>query len=210
MIKKNIIGISVVTVGLIGLPCIPFSYIVGSWHSFFSLANMVSPLATYFGGFLGLFVYSALKISLYKSVALSSLVVNTLPGICANLYWQAPFLMSVLVPLISFVLFVVHPVGCSAFVYALLWVIPISVYCIKPTQFFFKALSATFVAHAVGSVLWLYFMPAMSPMTWIMLTPIALSERIVFAVGMSVVRASIYVVATYFKRCALCVKRWAM
>jgi hypothetical protein len=171
---------------------------------------VISPLAAYFGGFLGLFLYSALKIAVYKTAVLSSLLINTLPGICANAYWVMPFGMSVIVPVLSFILFVVHPVGSSAFVYTLLWTIPVFIYFTKSNSFFFKALSATFIAHAVGSVLWLYLMPPMLPLRWIMLTPVALCERVIFAIGMSIVRSSVYAVATYLNRGVAYAKRWAM
>jgi hypothetical protein len=60
-------------------------------------------------------------------------------------------------------------------------------------QYFFRgvsvcclALSSTFVAHAIGSLMWLYFLPT-TPEYWMLLIPRVAIERIVFALAMSLV-----------------------
>lgn len=95
------------------------------------------------------------------------------------------FCLNVLLPIVCIVLFVLHPVGSGAFVYSLYWLIPITVFFIR---FFFKhsaflvALSSTFLAHAVGSVMWLYLVPV-PPERWIALIPVVAVERLCIAAG---------------------------
>jgi hypothetical protein len=178
---------------------IPLFFMVGSWATFFSVGPAISPLAGYFGGVFGLSLYTIARLAwrffFCSSVFGVSFLVHALPGWCATAYWVVPSVIgSVLLPLSALFLFVAHPVGAQAYVYALLWCIPVLIHCLRYTKFSFahsffaQALSATFAAHAVGSVLWLYFMPAMQAQTWILLTPVSLGERLFFAASMSAVR----------------------
>ncbi len=73
--------------------------------------------------------------------------------------------------------------------YALYWVIPMSCFAImmifgKNLSLFFNVfintLASTFVAHAVGSVMWMYAKP-MTPMLWASLIPFVALERLSFA-----------------------------
>ena len=56
-----------------------------------------------------------------------------------------------------------------------------------------KSLGATFVAHAVGSIIWLHLMPMSSNM-WLALIPIVPVERVCFAAAMS----GMHYLANYF------------
>jgi len=49
-------------------------------------------------------------------------------------------------------------------------------------SFFLVALSSSFIAHAVGSVIWLYSL-SMPAEKWIALIPIVAVERFIFAAG---------------------------
>ena len=75
--------------------------------------------------------------------------------------------MQILVPVLCMALFGLHPVGSQAFAYTLYWLIPVTLYIMSSlvnvlprfqqfTPIFLQALSSTFIAHAVGSVIWLY------------------------------------------------------
>lgn len=91
---------------------------------------------------------------------------------------------SVLLPLLCIVLFILHPVGSKASIYSLYWLIPIISYIL---YFFIQScllvsLSSTFIAHAVGSVLWLYLVPTL-PEKWLTLMPIVALERFAIVGG---------------------------
>jgi len=81
-------------------------------------------------------------------------------------------------------LFVIHPVGTIAFAYSLYWLIPVCLWILNRFNLlkgiFSTALQSTFVAHAAGSIIWLYTlnMPATK---WLSLIPIVAVERFVFA-----------------------------
>ncbi len=92
------------------------------------------------------------------------------------------------IPLAAIAAFALHPAifGTIAMAYALWWTIPIAA-SILPKNLFLRSLGATFNQHAVGSVLYLYFVPGMgNPAIWLALIPVVAIERLVFASGISV------------------------
>ena len=99
---------------------------------------------------------------------------------------QRSWIWAVAVPLLCMIMFSIHPVGNQAMLYTLYWLIPIILFFIPKQILFTHALTATFIAHAVGSVLWLYSKPA-TPAFWFALIPVVACERFLFAVGMTVV-----------------------
>lgn len=165
------------------------SFLVGSQMIWFSASNSVLPLAGAFGGVMGSGLVFLLRqlvhIIFFKTISLSFLVF-CVPGLCASLYWASNhYAIRLLLPIACMGLFVIHPIGAEAFIYAFYWLIPIVLYFIPQGPVFLQALGSTFVAHAVGSVIWLYTMPMTAGM-WIGLMPIVLCERILFALGMVV------------------------
>jgi hypothetical protein len=83
------------------------------------------------------------------------------------------------------ILFIMHPVAGDAFAYSFYWLIPIVIYALSYKSTFCRALSATFLAHAVGSIIWLYTVP-MTSAQWLSLIPVVAVERLVMACGMTV------------------------
>jgi hypothetical protein len=170
--------------------CAPFfpwklSYIVGSLVSFFSVSNVITPLIGLFGGSGVCIIIFCLRTMM--TCARYSFV-HTLPGLCAGLSFSLPgYLMKVIVPGLCIFLFCIHPVGSQAILYTVYWIIPIASYFSMKKNMFFDALCATFVAHAVGSVLWLYTISSMTATLWIGLIPIVFFERLLFAGGMVMV-----------------------
>src|SRR5216684_1589321 len=74
----------------------------------------------------------------------------------ATLYWATNhYTIRLLLPIACMGLFVIHPIGAQAFVYSLYWLIPVILYFIPQRSLFLQALGSTFIAHAVGSVIWL-------------------------------------------------------
>ena len=103
--------------------------------------------------------------------------------------------LRLLVPGVCLLLFLLHPSGKGAFLYGCYWFIPMILYVVdnvfffgsrrKMLRLFSSSLSATFLAHAVGSVLWVYAIP-MTTAQWLALIPVVAVERLTFASGMSV------------------------
>jgi len=83
------------------------------------------------------------------------------------------------------ILFIAHPVASKAFAYSFYWLIPVVLYVLNYKNTFCKALTATFLAHAVGSIIWLYTVP-MTSTQWLALIPVVAVERLVMACGMVV------------------------
>jgi len=162
------------------------SYMVGSYWSFFSAASVVSSLAGLSGGAFGvvlLFALRVLKIVIFKNSFCVSYWAQIIPGIFGGLYWSGySFAIRCVVPALCILLFVLHPIGFWAAPYSFYWLLPIVVYASKTHNLFLHALGSTFVAHAAGSVIWLYTVPMTSAL-WLSLIPVVLVERVIFASG---------------------------
>jgi hypothetical protein len=163
------------------------SFLVGSYAVWFSGASILAPLAGTFGGIMGATLVCIARMALhflfFKSLSLSFLAL-CIPGFCASLYWTtSSSIVRLYLPLACMGLFIAHPVGNQAFVYSLYWLIPVALYFIPKKSLYLQALGSTFVAHAVGSVIWLYTVPMTSAM-WLGLIPLVACERFVFALGM--------------------------
>ena len=162
--------------------------IFGSYTAFFSLNNSIIPVTGAWLGFGGVSYFGIAKIILMmiffgRLFSLHYLAFH-LPGIAAAYYWasDSPMIRAVL-PFVCMFLFIVHPIGANAWLYAMYWWIPIVLYFSSRNHLFLQALGSTFVAHAVGSVIWLYTVP-MTAETWMALIPIVCIERLLFATGM--------------------------
>lgn len=181
------------------------SFVVGSQAILFSASNLSMPLIGFFGGVTGAtFIWALLLLCRY---AVSSFSLSTLafyiPGYCAALYLATPSrLVRCGMPILAMALFLLHPVGLQAAFYSSYWLIPLGIGLLPPRSFFAQALGATFTAHAVGSVIWLYTVP-MAPEVWLGLIPLVALERLTFAAGMVVMRAAIVYLTTCGWRTAL-------
>jgi hypothetical protein len=82
-------------------------------------------------------------------------------------------------------MFWAHPEGREAWYYALYWLIPFLCYLVPSKYTFTKALGATFTAHCVGSVAFLYVMGLKSSV-WVSLVPVVWKERGFMAIGITV------------------------
>jgi len=172
-----------------------FSAIIGADNQFFTLYQFFGPVA---GGFLGSiggviavataeiigFVFSGKELNLINILRLT-------PMLFAAYYFSKnkdrmfKDKLGIIIPTAAMVAFWMHPVGAQAWEYALLWTIPM-LSKMLPDRLILRSLGATFTAHAVGSVMFIYFISAMTPAVWLALIPIAMFERSVFAVGISV------------------------
>lgn len=165
------------------------SFIIGSQLAHFSAVSIATPLVGLLSGITGCWVLLAIRMViglLYNPVGSLHVLAFYVPGFCASLYLVSEHIsIRLIVPIVCMVLFIAHPVGFGAFAYALYWLIPILLYFVRKKSFFLQALGSTFVAHAVGSVIWLYTVP-MSSLLWLGLIPIVIVERLLFASGIAV------------------------
>jgi hypothetical protein len=172
--------------------------------SYFKISFVFGSHSLYFAGAAILFpiIGSILRIPLASivagfgmySVATGSLygVTFGLPTLVATLCWRLyfskknnlknilSFVLEVFVPLFCMAFFVFHPIAKGAWFYSLYWLFPPVLYFINSKSTFSYAMRSTFVAHAIGSVLWCYAIP-MTSVQWISLIPFVAVERFVFA-----------------------------
>jgi hypothetical protein len=164
------------------------SLIFGSFAAFFTASSMLLPLSGAFGGILGsitFLVIGAMIRILTGSVLSFKILAYHIPGFFASAYWARPTkYLSIILPIVCMALFIAHPVGRLAAPYALYWLIPVVIALFRNKTVFLHSLSSTFIAHAVGSVIWLYATP-MTPAFWYALIPVVAVERLVMAIGMT-------------------------
>ena len=148
------------------LSLIKCNALIGCFHSSLTAYALIGPLA-------GTSLISILGFSfvILKRCFTSWLVAPTLllplsyhiPTVIASLYWvHKHWWIRLGAPILCIIVFAMHPVGMHAMLYTLFWLIPIVLYFAPHNSIFLTALSATFVQHAVGSVLWLYSIPMTS------------------------------------------------
>jgi hypothetical protein len=167
-----------------------FSPILGAENQSFTFFQFFGPTA---GAFLGPVIGAA-------SVLLAELVNFVFVGkevSIINLFRLAPMILAAAyfgtrnkdqrlvaaVPLLAMLAFWMHPVGQQAWYYALYWLIPI-IATLSP-RLISKSVGATFTAHAVGSVAFLYAVPTTAAL-WIGLIPVVAFERGLFSLGIAV------------------------
>lgn len=175
---------------------IKLSFVVGSQRIFFSGINVMAPLAGFFGGFMGS-VLCLLFSLLFSSKSAILLAHTGLPNFLAGLYWRCESkIIKLILPFVCMALFWQQTWGSLAAGYAFLWFIPVVVTVLNLNSLFAKSLGATFVAHAVGSILWLYF-GNITNTVWFTLIPVALFERICLAILMVGMYKSVQAILSY-------------
>jgi hypothetical protein len=189
---------------------VPFNWIVGSYRCAFSLTTIFAPvMAKQFGfGWISLFFISKNWFSFAAMPGVACLSLEPLANsgsvasgshvffscLLLSLLHRTPLLFasfayrtrhwftSIFLPALCMLLFVSDAVGSVAWCYSLYWVIPMILYFVK-NSLLTRALGASFVAHSVGSVIWLYT-GNISAEIWIGLIPIVVCERLLMTAGM--------------------------
>lgn len=200
MNKKNLFAISVFATLIFIFSFIKLNFFAGSHKIFFSGINLIFPVL---GGLLSTSLSSifVLLFFLFKKVTLGGAITLGLPTLIATISFSIMtknnenrslklevynFLLRVVLPLLAMALFILNPIGKQAFIYSFYWLIPVSLYFLEKLtnnhSIFFKSLSTTFIAHAIGSLIWLYMVPTTS-IYWISLIPVVFIERIIFSLG---------------------------
>lgn len=188
--KKLIFLIIFTFLGFVFLQ-IPFNKLAGSNVSF-TLFDFFAPIAGVFlGPILGIAsVLSVEIINIYLKQAplTTGTIIRLFPILFAVLYFsvitkrQGKWLL--IIPIISIVAFLSHPVGRQIPYYPLMfWVIPIIAYQFK-SNLVMRGLGATFTAHSVGGAAWIWAfnLPAS---VWQGLIPVVIAERLLFAMGIA-------------------------
>ncbi|MBA3954774.1 hypothetical protein H0X48_05650 [Candidatus Dependentiae bacterium] len=167
---------------------IKISFMVGSKAAFFSLGQSISPAIGFFGGPLAALAVYAVRISAQTYFSGTTLLISSflhVPTMCAALYLSSTSkCIRSLVPLLCIALFVTHPVGSQAAWYSAYWLIPIMLSFIPTNSIFLRSVGSTFVAHAVGSVMWLYT-HNIDAASWHALSSVVWAERLMIATSMT-------------------------
>ncbi|MBU0526875.1 hypothetical protein KKE92_00180 [Candidatus Micrarchaeota archaeon] len=190
--KKGIVFLVLFTVlALVGMK-LNFSTLIGEESQFLTIYQFFGPIA---GGFLGIWGAAAVLgaqlinwVLVGKEISILNLL-RLLPMVFAAIYFSRNGVrgikdkLGLALPILAMLAFWFHPVGQQAWIYALFWVIPV-IAKFLPENLVLRSLGATFTAHAVGAVLWIWTVP-MTAEQWLMLLPITAFERILFALGIA-------------------------
>lgn len=165
---------------------VKLSFIVGSQLAFFSAVAIITPLSGAFAGFAGSFgvfgVGILIRAFLSGWMPLHFLAYH-IPGLFGSLFWATESKIARIIPaVLCMAIFIMHPVGSSAALYSLFWLIPIYTTLFCTDSIFTCAVGSTFTAHAVGSIIWLITVP-MNADQWLALIPIVIVERALFSIG---------------------------
>ncbi len=182
LVKLGVIGLALKAVSLYKI-----SFIFGSQAAFFNGSSVAIPLIGFFVGSLGSVAFLLARLSswyLFSSGSLH-LLSFVIPGFCASLYWTTKHsLLRFWLPLSCMAAFIAHPAGRDAFIYSFYWLSPVALSFTNRQNIWADALGSTFVAHAVGSVIWIYTVPTTAAL-WLSLLPVVAVERLVCAAGMA-------------------------
>ncbi|MBU0731794.1 hypothetical protein KKC88_02840 [Patescibacteria group bacterium] len=183
--KKAIIFVALFTVigGIASL--IPFTKIMGS-DKVFNLFDFMGPIS---GMFIGS-IYGAISVFFVKLINFFiggeameiSTIIRFFPMMFAAVYMgMKNNKLATVVPIICMIMFWAHPEGRQAWYFALYWLIPIFA-AFGKKRLILNSLGATFTAHCVGSVAFLYAfnLPAE---VWLALIPVVWIERGLMAGG---------------------------
>lgn len=184
MNKKQILFLVIFTViGLLAFQ-VSVSQIIGSSQKF-TLFEFLGPIGGMFlgpvFGALSVFFVRALNVIIFRQELDFLTVARFLPAILAAVYFGLKTKKTAIIFPICIFLFLLNPIGRQAWLYSMIWLIPFFATFGKK-RLILNGLGATFTAHAVGSLIFLYSfnMPAS---VWISLIPVVFIERGFFTAG---------------------------
>lgn len=171
---------------------VPFNKLMGSNVSF-TLFDFFAPIA---GAFLGpiygiISVFSVMVTNnLIKDVPWTTgAIIRLFPTLFAVYYFsrigkkQGKWILAV--PILAIIIFLAHPNGRQVPYYPLMfWLIPLIAYKFR-NNLYMKSLGATFTAHSVGGAAWIWAFN-LKASVWQGLIPVVISERLLFAAGITV------------------------
>jgi len=195
MEKKIKLGIFLLLFAVLSLVFynINLTYVVGADEQSFTLFQFIGPVSAAFVNPI-LAIVMILGVEVVQKVLINDFtfsvfsVARFLPMLAAAYYFgvvKKDKRFGIVIPVLGMLLFWMHPIGAQAWGYALLWLIPIVATFFAAKHLFLRSLGATFQAHVVGSVAFLYTI-GMPAEAWWALIPIVLVERGMFAAGISI------------------------
>lgn len=157
------------------------SFIIGSWHSYFSLAHISIPVFVAHCNIVYAFFYYLAKALFVRDGFV--FVLKKISLLASGMaYKKHSTFFSFVIPAVCMALFMNHSVGSQVFWYSFFWFIPMILHFFAKENIFASALQSTFLAHAIGSVVWLYVY-GLQPQDFVLAAPFVLFERVVFAAG---------------------------
>lgn len=192
---KGIFFIALFSLAVLIADQVKIAAVWGAPNQYFTLFQLIGPIA---GGFIGAI---AGMVSVLFAELLSFLYLNREPSLL-NILRLSPMLFAtyyfatfgkknalkgnliLLFPIAAMLLFITHPVGSQSWYYSLFWVIPVFAALFFRNNLFARSLGASFTAHSIGGVIWLFTVPT-TPAFWIALMPIVIIERFAFSLGIS-------------------------
>jgi hypothetical protein len=183
MSRKILFLVIFTVLGLISFQII-LSPIVGSGQSF-TLFEFLGPiggmfLGPIFGVISALFV-RGLNVIIFHQTLDALTIIRFLPAMLAAAYFGLKTKKTVIIFPVCIALFLLNPIGRQAWAYSLIWLIPFFA-TLGKKRLILNSLGATFTAHAVGSVIFLYTF-GLTPAVWVSLIPVVFIERGVFTIG---------------------------
>jgi len=196
---KRMVFLVIFGVAALAAMNVNYSALVGAENQYFTLFQFFGPTAgAFLGGLYGIIAVLFAQFANYLISGKEFTLVNMLrllPMLFAIFYFalyarknKVGSIMMIAIPSIAILLFVMHPVAGHAWYFALYWLIPILGVVLPkkiPGKLFFRSFGATFTAHAVGGIVWLYTVP-MTAEQWTMLIPVVAAERFMFGIGIAV------------------------
>lgn len=180
-----------------------FSEIVGAvglkGQAYFTYFQFIGPIA---GGIMGSVggVLSVLFVSIAGFILsgkplTTPIIVSLFTMSAAALYFRGKNRWDIAIPVLAMITYWFHPNGAEVWYYALWWLVPIFATFYR-NNLFLRSFGATFTAHCIGSVAYLYaFGTSVDALNALMLiTPV---ERALFALGIA---ASYYAVNTILNK----------
>jgi len=163
---------------------IPISKIMGSDQNF-TIFELIAPLGGMFlgpiFGALSAFIVRGANVIINHQALDFLTIMRFLPMMLAAVYFGTKGKKMAIVFLVCIILFLIHPIGQKAWAYPLIWLIPFAATFLKK-RLILNSLGATFTAHAIGSVIFLYAF-GLTPQIWLSLIPVVFIERGFFTIG---------------------------
>lgn len=182
--KRKILFLVIFTILSLLAFQVSISRIVGSSQNF-TLFELLGPVGGMFlGPIMGAasaFFVRALNIIIFRQQLDFLTIVRFLPAIMAAAYFGLKQKRIAIIFPVCIALFLLNPIGRQAWAYSLIWLIPFLTTFGKK-RLILNSLGATFTAHAVGSVIFLYSF-GLTPAVWMSLIPVVFIERGIFAIG---------------------------
>ncbi len=186
--KKSLLFIGIFAVlGFLALQ-VPLTHLVGS-KATFTVFDAFGPIATGFigtlPGIIAVALMQLLNFLVHGSRVLDAgTVIRFFPMLFAAFYFGKNTKLNFIIPALAIIIFNLNPVGRSAWIYSMFWLIPIVCYFFYEKSLLAKSLGATFTAHAVGGAMWVWAF-GLSKAMWLALIPITAIERSAFTLGIA-------------------------